>query len=401
MGSQQFCLKWKSHYSNLLSALDQLVFSEALTDVTVACEGLSLKAHRVVLAACSPFFQSLFVENQCQHPIVILKDFKFSELRAIVDFMYHGEVNVSREHLSSLLKAAEALQVKGLTDLTSDTPELADQMPSLTTSEVHPAEAESAPSASCGAKRLLKSAATSKRKRVRPQHVTPRQQESQASSNEEPDGENSTEGEGSLPPSAHAGSVVHSPPERARPPRKAASSSVLEALLSMKELKCSGQASEAPSSEPEFEPSRLLEQALAGGDNGPDSSFPDGDCHQKLFPASSQLSLLATAKMLESQSGAGGASLLPEAEGDASAVLATLATSGESSCSGSGSSQSAQSLFPARGGRNSGWTEDQMQKALSAVFAEGIPMTTAARRFGIPKTTLLYRLQNSLKGPKT
>ncbi|KAG0430232.1 hypothetical protein HPB47_022869 [Ixodes persulcatus] len=129
MGSQQFCLKWKSHYSNLLSALDQLVFSEALTDVTVACEGLSLKAHRVVLAACSPFFQSLFVENQCQHPIVILKDFKFSELRAIVDFMYHGEVNVSREHLSSLLKAAEALQVKGLTDLTSDTPELADQMP--------------------------------------------------------------------------------------------------------------------------------------------------------------------------------------------------------------------------------------------------------------------------------
>lgn len=83
----------------------------------------------------------------------------------------------------------------------------------------------------------------------------------------------------------------------------------------------------------------------------------------------------------------------------ASALLATLAA-GESS-SGSGSSQSPQALFPARGGRNCGWTEDQMQKALEAVFAEGIPMTTAAKRFGIPKTTLLYRLQNSLKGPKT
>lgn len=397
MGSQQFCLKWKSHYSNLLSALDQLLFSEALTDVTVACEGLSLKAHRAVLAACSPFFQSLFVENQCQHPIVILKDFKFSELRAIVDFMYHGEVNVSREHLSSLLKAAEALQVKGLTDLTSDTPELADQMPSLTTSEVRPAEAESAASASCTAKRMLKSAATSKRKRVRPQHVTPRQQES---SNEEPDGENSTDAEGSPPSSTYVG-AVYSPPDRTRPPKpsRTASSSVLEALLSMKELKCSGQASDTANNEPEFEPSRLLEQALASGDNGPDAAFSDGDCHQKLFPASSQLSLLATAKMLESQSG--GASSVPEVEGDASALLATLATSGESSCSGSGSSQSTQSLFPARGGRNSGWTEDQMQKALSAVFAEGIPMTTAARRFGIPKTTLLYRLQNSLKGPKT
>lgn len=66
MGSQQFCLKWKSHYSNLLSALDQLLFSESFTDVTLACEGLSLKAHKAVLAACSPFFQVSRREQQQQ-----------------------------------------------------------------------------------------------------------------------------------------------------------------------------------------------------------------------------------------------------------------------------------------------------------------------------------------------
>lgn len=390
MGSQQFCLKWKSHYSNLLSALDQLLFSESFTDVTLACEGFSLKAHKAVLSACSPFFQNLFAENQCQHPIVILKDFKFNELRAIVDFMYHGEVNVSREQLASLLKAAEALQVKGLTDLTSDTPELVEQLPSLASSEVRASNIVDSASTTLPSKRPVKSPASSKRKRVRPRHVTPREQESQVSSNEEAEEENSSDGERSPKRSSCPSEAVTLQRSTRRSKGGSSSCSVLESLLSTKELGGCDQKhrlrprheaveEEEEEEEKDFETSRLLEQALA--------------------TKGEELSLLATAKLLESGAGA-----KPEVEGDASAVLATLAASGENSGSGSGSGQGTpHSLFPARGGRNSGWTEEQMQRALSAVFAEGVPMTAAARRFGIPKTTLLYRLQNSLSrgSPKT
>ncbi|XP_076335894.1 uncharacterized protein LOC143239031 isoform X3 [Tachypleus tridentatus] len=117
MGTQQFCLKWKGHQSNLLSVFEQLLTNEALVDVTLACEGHSLKAHKLVLSASSPFFQSLFVNNPCQHPIVIMKDIKYTELKAVVDFIYHGEVNISENQLSSLLKTAEALKVKGLADV--------------------------------------------------------------------------------------------------------------------------------------------------------------------------------------------------------------------------------------------------------------------------------------------
>jgi len=50
------------------------------------------------------YFQTLFSVNPCQHPIVILKDVKYNDLKTMVDFMYYGEVNVSQEQLPAILK---------------------------------------------------------------------------------------------------------------------------------------------------------------------------------------------------------------------------------------------------------------------------------------------------------
>lgn len=104
----------------MMDVFKNLLSTEAMVDVTLACDGLSLKAHRIVLSACSPFFQSLFLENPCKHPIVILKDMKYTELKAIIEFMYHGEVNVAQDQLSALMKTAETLRVKGLAEVTNE-----------------------------------------------------------------------------------------------------------------------------------------------------------------------------------------------------------------------------------------------------------------------------------------
>lgn len=45
-----------------------------------------------------------------------MKDVKYQELRAMMDYMYRGEVNISQDQLAALLKAAESLQIKGLSD---------------------------------------------------------------------------------------------------------------------------------------------------------------------------------------------------------------------------------------------------------------------------------------------
>lgn len=67
----------------------------------------------MVLSACSSYFQALFLDHPSRHPIVILKDVHFAELRTLVEFMYKGEVNVQYCQLSALLKTAESLKVFG------------------------------------------------------------------------------------------------------------------------------------------------------------------------------------------------------------------------------------------------------------------------------------------------
>lgn len=104
MSMQQFCLRWNNHQPNFISVFSSLLNNETLVDVTLAAEGRHLQAHKVVLSACSTYFQSLFTVNPCQHPIVILKDVKFSDLKIMVDFMYYGEVNVSQDQLPSIIK---------------------------------------------------------------------------------------------------------------------------------------------------------------------------------------------------------------------------------------------------------------------------------------------------------
>ncbi|XP_015365382.1 PREDICTED: longitudinals lacking protein, isoforms H/M/V-like isoform X9 [Diuraphis noxia] len=114
--NQHFCLRWNNHQSTLISVFDTLLESGTLVDCTLAAEGQYLKAHKVVLSACSPYLELLLSQHYEKHPIVILKDVKFQELKSMMDYMYRGEVNISQDQLSTFLKAAESLQIKGLTD---------------------------------------------------------------------------------------------------------------------------------------------------------------------------------------------------------------------------------------------------------------------------------------------
>jgi len=115
MSNEKFCLRWNDFENNISSAFRELRDDKDFFDVTLACEDEQIQAHKVILSACSPFFRNILRRNIHQHPLLYLKGVKYTDLQSVLNFMYHGEVNIAQEELNSFLAVAEDLRVKGLT----------------------------------------------------------------------------------------------------------------------------------------------------------------------------------------------------------------------------------------------------------------------------------------------
>jgi len=118
--AEKFCLRWNDFESNINTAFRELREDKDFFDVTLACDDDQIQAHKVILSACSPFFRTILKRNIHEHPLLYLKGVKYSDLTAVLNFMYHGEVNVAQEDLNSFLAIAEDLKVKGLTQNKTD-----------------------------------------------------------------------------------------------------------------------------------------------------------------------------------------------------------------------------------------------------------------------------------------
>jgi len=115
MSSEKFCLRWNDFEANISGAFKELRGDKDFFDVTLACDDEQIQAHKVILAACSPFFRNVLRRNPHQHPLLYMKGVTHTDLKAVLNFMYHGEVNVAQEELNSFLSVAEDLRIKGLT----------------------------------------------------------------------------------------------------------------------------------------------------------------------------------------------------------------------------------------------------------------------------------------------
>ena len=97
------------------SAFGHLRVTNDFADVTLGCEdGQQIEAHKVILAASSPFFQRILKRNKRSQPLIYMKGMRSDDLTAIIDFLYYGEANIYQENLDSFLAIAEELQLKGL-----------------------------------------------------------------------------------------------------------------------------------------------------------------------------------------------------------------------------------------------------------------------------------------------
>lgn len=122
MATQAFCLKRNNHLNDMVVDLEEMLKDENMVDVALSCEEGIIKAHKIILSACSTYFRQIFSKVQLnnQYPIIIIKDMSYQDLKYIVDFIYRGEITVPQNHLNSVLKSAEALKIKGLADVNNE-----------------------------------------------------------------------------------------------------------------------------------------------------------------------------------------------------------------------------------------------------------------------------------------
>lgn len=116
MDAQKFCLTWKDFNMIFNKEFEALRKSEDFFDVTLACEESQVDVHKLVLSASSDFFKNILKKNKHDHPLIYLTGVKFSDLQAILDFIYTGETEVAEKDLETLLDTASKLKVKGLTE---------------------------------------------------------------------------------------------------------------------------------------------------------------------------------------------------------------------------------------------------------------------------------------------
>ena len=129
--SEKFCLRWNDFEKNIGVAFRDIREEKDFFDCTLSCGAKQIQAHKLILSACSPFFSSILKQNPHQHPLIYLKDIAFNDLQSVLNFMYHGEVNVAQEELNTFLTVAEDLQVKGLTQNSQASHDSVRKSPSL------------------------------------------------------------------------------------------------------------------------------------------------------------------------------------------------------------------------------------------------------------------------------
>eukprot|EP00091_Calanus_sinicus_P001319 TRINITY_DN11303_c0_g1_i1.p1 TRINITY_DN11303_c0_g1~~TRINITY_DN11303_c0_g1_i1.p1 ORF type:complete len:133 (-),score=22.85 TRINITY_DN11303_c0_g1_i1:71-469(-) len=94
---------------------ENLLLSSEYTDVTIACDDdKQIKAHKFVLSESSQFFKSIFAEDPEPNSLLFLHGVRYSELQAILKFVYLGDVDVAEHMLGSFLDTAQYLEIKGL-----------------------------------------------------------------------------------------------------------------------------------------------------------------------------------------------------------------------------------------------------------------------------------------------
>ena len=104
---------WRTYTDHLKELLHQMRTDNTFADVTlVSDDGRQVRAHKVVLGACSPTMRNLLTKKDTN--IIDLKGIALEEIDSILQFIYLGETTFHEERMKDFLYVAQKLRIKEL-----------------------------------------------------------------------------------------------------------------------------------------------------------------------------------------------------------------------------------------------------------------------------------------------
>lgn len=122
MFSQEYSLQWDDFPERVCKMFHKLRTESDFYDVTLQCndsDGRNLLAHKVILASGSSVSKKMIKQTSSNlsncNPVIYLRGVQYSDLSALLDFLYQGEVRIPIENINSFMLLAEDLQIDALT----------------------------------------------------------------------------------------------------------------------------------------------------------------------------------------------------------------------------------------------------------------------------------------------
>ena len=113
MAARERVVTFQGHHSYIVSIARLCKQNGLFTDVTLQCDDGKLLAHRIVLAAVSPFLRGVLIElpSGTQDFTIIVPDVRRAIVQQLLDFLYTGNMNVEQEATWELQELVHLLKI--------------------------------------------------------------------------------------------------------------------------------------------------------------------------------------------------------------------------------------------------------------------------------------------------
>lgn len=114
--SDRSLLKWENFDSVLGHNFNKFLKDKKFCDVSLASGNEVVKAHKMILAACSPYFEKLLdITSDFHSPVIVLNEICHEDILNVVEFCYKGSVEIPNKDIERFMGVAKTLQLKGMT----------------------------------------------------------------------------------------------------------------------------------------------------------------------------------------------------------------------------------------------------------------------------------------------